>query len=168
MLNKKVEDILNRQIERESYSSNLYLAMAVWAECNGLEGTAKWLYAQSDEERIHMLKFIAYVNERGGRALITAIEQPPAEYESVKKVFEKVLQHEQFVTASINEIVEVCLAEKDFTTHNWIQYFVTEQIEEEASVSAINDKLKLLGDHNLYMFDRDIMGMRSQESDTEE
>lgn len=167
MLNKKVEDILNRQIERESYSSNLYLAMAVWAECNGLEGTAKWLYAQSDEERIHMLKFIAYVNERGGRALITAIEQPPAEYANVKEVFEKVLQHEQFVTASINEIVEVCLAEKDFTTHNWIQYFVTEQIEEEASVSAINDKLKLLGDHNLYMFDRDIMGMRS-EGDTAE
>jgi len=162
MLNKKVEDILNRQIERESYSSNLYLAMAVWAECNGLEGTAKWLYAQADEERMHMLKFIAYVNERGGRSTITAIEEPPAEYTDVIEVFDKVLKHEQFVTASINEIVEVCLEEKDFTTHNWIQYFVTEQIEEEASVSAINDKLKLLGSHNLYMFDRDILGMRSE------
>ncbi|NPA38099.1 MAG: ferritin [Chlorobi bacterium] len=162
MLNKKVEDILNRQIEREAYSSNLYLAMAVWAECNGLEGTAKWLYAQSDEERMHMLKFIAYVNERGGRSIISAIEQPPSEYKDVKEVFEKVLKHEQFVTASINEIVEVTLNEKDFTTHNWIQFFVTEQIEEEASVSAIMDKLNLLGEHNLYMFDRDIMGMRSE------
>jgi len=161
MLNKKVEDILNRQIERESYSSNLYLAMAVWAECNGLEGTAKWLYAQADEERMHMLKFIAYVNERGGRSIITAIEEPPADYAGVKEVFDKVLKHEQFVTASINEIVEVTLEEKDFTTNNWIQYFVTEQIEEEASVQAIIDKLKLLGEHNLYMFDRDIMGMRS-------
>ncbi len=162
MLNKKVEDILNRQIERESYSSNLYLAMAVWAECNGLEGTAKWLYAQADEERVHMLKFIAYVNERGGRSKITAIEEPPAEYTDVIEVFTKVLEHEQFVSASINEIVEVCLEEKDFTTNNWIQFFVTEQIEEEASVASINDKLKLLGSQNLYMFDRDIMGMRSE------
>ncbi len=161
MLNKKVEEILNRQIEREGYSSHLYLAMAVWAECNGLEGTSKWLYAQADEERMHMLKFIEYVNERGGRALITAIEEPPSEYKNVKEVFNKVLTHEQFVTASINEIVEVTLAEKDFTTHNWIQYFVTEQIEEEASVQSIIDKLNLMGEHNLYMFDRDIMGMRS-------
>jgi len=161
MLNKKVEEILNRQVDREAYSSNLYLAMAVWAEVNGLEGTAKWLYAQADEERMHMLKFISYINERGGRALITAIEQPPSEYKDVKEVFEKVLAHEQFVTASINEIVEATLAEKDFTTHNWIQYFVTEQIEEEASVQSIIDKLKLMGEHNLYMFDRDIMGMRS-------
>ena len=167
MLNKKVEEILNRQVDREAYSSNLYLAMAVWAEVNGLEGTSKWLYAQADEERMHMLKFISYINERGGRAIISAIEQPPAEYKDVKEVFEKVLAHEQFVTASINEIVEVTLAEKDFTTHNWIQYFVTEQIEEEASVQSIIDKLKLLGEHNLYMFDRDILGMRS-EGDSDE
>jgi len=167
MLNKKVEEILNRQIEREAYSSHLYLAMAVWAECNGLEGTSKWLYAQADEERVHMLKFIEYVNERGGRALITAIEEPPSEYKNVKEVFKKVLTHEQFVTASINEIVEVTLAEKDFTTHNWIQYFVTEQIEEEASVQSIIDKLNLMGDHNIYMFDRDIMGMRSESNSGE-
>jgi ferritin len=161
MLNKKVEGILNRQVDREAYSSNLYLAMAVWAEVNGLEGTAKWLYAQSDEERMHMLKFISYINERGGRALITAIEQPPSDFNNVKEVFDKVLAHEQFVTASINEIVEVTLEEKDFTTHNWIQYFVTEQIEEESSVQGIIDKLKLMGNNNLYMFDRDVMGMRS-------
>jgi len=161
MLNKKVEGILNRQVDREAYSSNLYLAMAVWAEVNGLEGTAKWLYAQADEERMHMLKFISYINERGGRALITAIEQPPSDFNNVKEVFDKVLAHEQFITASINEVVEVTLEEKDFTTHNWIQYFVTEQIEEESSVQGIIDKLKLMGNNNLYMFDRDIMGMRS-------
>ncbi|TAJ08130.1 ferritin [Marinilabiliaceae bacterium JC017] len=162
MLNKKVEDILNRQIERESYSSNLYLSMAVWAETNGLEGTSQWLYAQAEEERIHMLKFIKYVNERGGKSVITAIEQPPADFGNVKEVFAQVLEHEQFITGSINEIVGVCLDEKDFTTQNWIQWFVTEQIEEEASVNAINDKIKLLGEQNMYLFDRDIMAMRSQ------
>lgn len=168
MLNKKVEKVLVEQIEKEGYSSNLYLAMASWAESNGLEGTSKWLYAQADEERMHMLKFVAYVNERGGHAIVPAFKQPPVDYKNVREVFEMVYEHEQFVTASINNIVAVCLEEKDFTTHNWIQWFVTEQIEEEASASAIIDKLKLLGDNNLYMFDRDIMGMRGAGGDTAE
>lgn len=162
MLKKKVEEILVNQIEKEAYSSNLYLAMAVWADTNGYEGTANWLYAQAEEERLHMMKFIKYVNERGGKAIIPSIEQPPSDYKDIKAVFAKVYEHEQYVTELISGIVGVCLDEKDFTTHNWIQWFVTEQIEEEASVAAINDKLKLLGDHNLYMFDRDIMGMRGQ------
>ena len=160
MLNKKVEEVLVNQIEKEAYSSNLYLAMAVWADTNGFDGISQWLYAQAEEERLHMMKFIKYVNERGGKAVISAIEQPPAEYTGVKHVFTQVLEHEQYVTELINTIVGVCLEEKDFTTHNWIQWFVTEQIEEEASVQSINDKLRLLGDHNLYMFDRDIMAMR--------
>lgn len=160
MLNKKVEKVLIEQIEKEGYSSNLYLAMASWAESNGFEGISKWLYAQSDEERLHMLKFIAYVNERGGHAIIPAFQQPPVEYKDVLEVFDMVYEHEQYVTASINNIVSVCLDEKDFTTHNWIQWFVTEQIEEEASASAIIDKLKLVGERNMYMFDRDIMSMR--------
>ena len=160
MLNKKVEEVLVNQIEKEVYSSNLYLAMAVWADTNGYEGTASWLYAQAEEERVHMLKFIKYVNERGGKAIIPAIAQPPADFKDIKDVFAQVYEHEQYVTSLINNIVGVCMEEKDFTTNNWIQWFVTEQIEEEASVAAINDKLHLLGDHNLYMFDRDIMGMR--------
>ena len=160
MLNKKVEQVLVIQLEKEAYSSNLYLSMAVWAETNGFEGTAKWFYAQAEEERIHMLKFIKYINERGGVAVISSIEQPPAEFKDIKAVFNKVLEHEEYVTGLINNIVGVCLEEKDFTTQSWVQWFVTEQIEEEASVCAIIDRLKLLGDHNLYLFDRDIMGMR--------
>lgn len=160
MINKKIEEALVNQIEKEAYSSNLYLAMAVWAETNGLEGTAQWFYAQAEEERMHMLKFIKYVNERGGKAVISALEQPPAEYKDVKEAFEKTMEHEQYISASINDIVGICVEEKDYTTQTWMQWFVTEQIEEEASVSAINDKLRLLGEHNLYMFDRDIMGMR--------
>jgi ferritin len=162
MLNKKVEEILNVQVEKEGYSSNLYLAMASWAEANGYEGIAKWLYSQAEEERMHMLKLIAYINERGGKAIIPAFEKPPADFKSVQPMFEEVLKHEQYVTASINEIVAVCSNEKDFTTHNWIQWFVTEQIEEEASAKNILDKLNMLGDGPLYMFDRDIMSLRSE------
>ncbi len=168
MINKKVEKKMVEQVEKEAYSSNLYLAMASWAECNGYEGVSGWLYAQADEERLHMLKMIKYVNERGGKAIIPALEKPPVDYASVQKLFDKVLEHEQYISASINDIVGVCFEEKDFTTQNWLQWFVTEQIEEEASVSAIIDKLKLVGDRNLYMFDRDILSMRGAAADTAE
>jgi len=164
MLNKKVEDICNRQIEREGYSSNLYLAMASWAETNGFGGVAGWLYAQADEERIHMLKFIKYVNERGGKAVIPALKKPAEELKGVEELFKEVLKHEEFITASINEIVALSLEEKDFNTHNFLQWFVTEQVEEEASVRTILDKVRLLGKSNLYLFDRDIMALRTPAS----
>jgi ferritin len=167
MLSKKVEDILNIQVDKEGYSSHLYLAMASWAENQGLGGIAEWLYAQSEEERVHMLKLVRYINERDGKTKIIGLKEPPSEFGSVKKMFDQVLEHEQYITASINEIVQVCIDENDYTTHNWVQWFVTEQIEEEASVRAIIDRLKLAGDH-LYMFDRDIMGMRSEEGDSGE
>lgn len=161
MLNPNVEAILNKQVQKEDYSSQLYLAMASWAENQGYSGVADWLYAQSDEERMHTLKFVKYINERDGVAVIPGIEQPPKEFGSLKELFDAVLKHEQYISASINEIVGVCIDEKDFTTHNWIQWFVQEQIEEEASVKDILDKLQLVGDKNLYMFDRDIIGMRT-------
>ena len=162
MLKNKVEEFLNRQIEREEYSSNLYLSMAVWAETQGFPGVAEWFYSQSDEERMHMLKFVKYVNERGGKALIGAVKQPPAEFGDINSVFDQVLKHEQFISESINELVAICAEEQDFTTQNWLQYFVNEQIEEESSVQLILDKLKLVGENNLYMFDRDIMTLRSE------
>ncbi|MBK8883676.1 MAG: ferritin [Bacteroidales bacterium] len=160
MLNKKIEDICNRQIEREGYSSNLYLAMAIWAETNGFSGVASWMYAQAGEENLHMLKFIKYVNERGGKAVIPAFTKPGSEYNSVEEIFREVLKHEEFVTSSINEIVSLTLAEKDFNTHNFLQWFVMEQVEEEASVRNILDKVRLVGKNNMYEFDRDIMSLR--------
>lgn len=160
MLKKNIEDICNRQVEREGYSSNLYLAMASWAEINGLSGVAGWMYSQSDEERIHMLKFIKYINERGGKAVMPAMKKPPADFKNVEEVFKEVLKHEQFVTASINEIVALTLEEKDFNTHNFLQWFVMEQVEEESSVRIVLDKLRLVGKNNMYEFDRDIMGLR--------
>ena len=162
MLTKKVEDILNVQVDKEGYSSHLYLSMAVWAETEGLGGIADWLYDQAEEERMHMLKIVKYINERDGKACIAALKEPPSSFEGIKRMFEQILEHERFISASINEIVQVCIDEGDHTTHNWIQWFVTEQIEEEASVKAILDKLKLVGEHHMYMFDRDIMGMRGQ------
>lgn len=160
MLPKKVEDILNLQIEKEDYSSQLYLSMASWAENKGYEGVSTWLYAQAEEERVHMLKLVKYVNERDGVATIPGIDAPPVDFSDVFVMFAKVLEHERYISGSINEIVKVCIDENDFTTQNWIQWFVNEQIEEEASVKAIIDKLNLLGKNNLYMFDRDIVGMR--------
>lgn len=161
MLNKKVEDICNRQIEREGYSSNLYLAMASWAETNGFSGVSAWLYAQAEEEKIHMLKFIKYVNERGGKAILPAFKKPPVDFKGVEELFREVLKHEEFITGSINEIVGLTLDEKDFNTHNFLQWFVTEQVEEEASVRTILDKVRLVGKNNMYQFDRDIMGLRT-------
>jgi ferritin len=161
MLNKKVEDICNRQIEREGYSSNLYIAMASWAENSGYSGVASWLYSQADEEKLHMLKFIRYINERGGKAVIPALKKPSSDFKNVEDVFRQVLKHEEFVTASINEIVAVTLEEKDFNTHNFLQWFVMEQVEEESSARTILDKIRLVGKNNMYQFDRDILSLRA-------
>lgn len=160
MLTEKVLAGLNDQIGKEDYSSQLYLSMASWAEFKGYEGISSWLYAQAEEERVHMLRLVRYINERDGHAVVPGIETPPGDFGNVFDMFDKVLAHEKFISGSINEIVAVCIEEKDFTTWNWIQWFVNEQIEEEASARAIIDKLKLVGKENLYLFDRDIMAMR--------
>ena len=157
-MNKRVESALNDQINKEAVSSQYYLSMASWAECNGLNGTAKFMYTHSDEERFHMLKLIKFVNERGGKAIIGAIEKAPTSFKDLESVFEKLLAHEIKVTESINNIVDVCLQEKDYTTHNFIQWYVSEQLEEEALARTIQDKLKLIGGDKggLYLFDRDL------------
>jgi ferritin len=160
MLSKKIEAICNRQIEREGFSSNLYLAMASWAEVNGYSGIAAWMFSQSDEERIHMLKFIKYINERGSKAVMPAFQKPPAEFKNIEEIFTEVLKHEEFITSSINEIVSLTLAEKDFNTHNFLQWFVSEQVEEEASVRIVLDKVRLVGKNSMYEFDRDILSLR--------
>jgi len=164
MVSNKVESALNKQIEFEAVSSQYYLAMASWAETQGLTGVAEFLYAQSDEERQHMLKLIKYVNERGGQALIPAMKQQPQKFKSIHYVFEEVLKHEILVSNEINGMVEICLKEKDYTTHNFLQWYVSEQIEEEALARKILDKLKLIGDDKggMYLFDRDLPSISVQ------
>jgi ferritin len=157
-MNNRVEIALNDQIQKEASSSQFYLAMASWAENNGLNGTAKFMYTHSDEERFHMLKLVKFVNERGGKAIIPAIEQPPKEFNDLVNVFELLLEHEIMVTESINNLVDICLQEKDYTTHNFVQWYVAEQLEEEALARTVLDKLKLIGGDKggMYMFDRDL------------
>ncbi|CAG0926192.1 unnamed protein product, partial [Notodromas monacha] len=135
--------------------------MACWAEVQGLEGVAQFMYAQSDEERVHMLKLIKYVNERGGHAQITALSAPKTTYGTLNEMFEELYAHELFVSQSINELVGVTFEQKDYATHNFIQWYVAEQIEEEAQAKTILDKIKMIGDDKggLYLFDRDIQTM---------
>jgi len=170
MLSTKLSVALNKQIQFEGSSSQYYLAMASWAETQGLNGVASFLFTHSDEERMHMLKLIKFVNERGGHGLVPVLPQPPAIFKSVKAVFEEILKHEIKVTAEINNLVEITLKEKDYTTHNFLQWYVGEQLEEEALARRIVDKLKLIGDDKggLYFFDRDMEGMAAEESKKDE
>lgn len=158
MLSKRIEKALNIQIDLENASSNYYLAMASWAETEGLNGVATFLYRHSDEERAHMLKLIRYVNERGGKAEIPASKKPPKTFDSVQSIFKELLEHEIKVSQEINGVVDTCLNEKDYTTHNFMQWYVSEQIEEEALARGILDKLNLIGNDKggLYLFDRDL------------
>src|SRR6478672_5809376 len=164
MLSPQLSKSLNKQIELEGFSSQYYLAMASWAETQGLNGVSSFLYHHSDEERMHMLKLIKFVNERGGHGIVPNLKQPPNKFRGVKEVFEEILKHEMKVTAEINRLVEITLKEKDYTTHNFLQWYVSEQIEEEALARQVVDKLKLIGDDKggLYFFDRDLEVMARQ------
>ncbi|MES2679198.1 MAG: ferritin [Bacteroidota bacterium] len=161
MLSPAVSKALNKQIELEGFSSQYYLSMASWAETQGLNGVSAFLYHHSDEERMHMLKLVKFVNERGGHGVVPALKQPPTTFKSVKSIFEEILKHEITVTRDINGLVDATLKEKDYTTHNFLQWYVSEQIEEEALARQIVDKLKLIGDDKggLYFFDRDLEAM---------
>lgn len=158
MIKQKVVDALNKQIELEQYSSQLYLAMASWSETNGYESSAKFLYMHSDEERMHMLKFFHYINDRGAQAIVPESKKPKCDYESVQSIYAEILEHEFTVSSAINELVGVCAEEHDFTTQNFLQWFVTEQIEEESLFRNILDKLNLLGNDkaSLFLFEKEI------------
>ncbi|WP_322551286.1 ferritin [Flavobacterium psychraquaticum] len=168
MLTKSIAEALNKQIRIEAESSQIYLAMACWAEVQGLEGVSQFMYAQSNEEREHMLKLVKYVNERGDHAVITDLVAPKTKYGTFKEMFEELYQHELFVSNSINELVHITLTEKDYATHNFLQWYVAEQIEEEAQAKTILDKINLIGEDRggLYLFDRDIQQIAVTSSNT--
>jgi len=153
-----MEKALNAQIRVEAESSQVYLSMACWAEIKGLEGIAQFMYKHSDEERMHMLKLVKFVNERGGHAIISELNAPDTDFGTFQKMFEQLYDHEIFVSKAINELVHVTLAEKDYATHNFLQWYVAEQIEEEALARTILDKINLIGNDKggLYLFDRDV------------
>lgn len=156
MISKKLETAINDQIALEEQSSRIYMAMASWCEAMGLAGAAKFLYLHSDEERMHQLKFIHYLNDRGGHARLQSLPQPQADYTNLEELFEHVLKHEQHVSKKINELVDMCLEEKDHATNSFLQWFVTEQIEEESLVKNILDKIKLVRDSKAANFHIDV------------
>ena len=165
MLSKTIQEALNKQVAMEAASSQAYLAMASWAEIQpGFDGVTDFFYEQSDEERQHMLKLIRYINERGGLGGVPALEQPVITFPSLKKIFSDFLQAEIEVSKAINELVDLALSEKDYSTHNFLQWYVAEQIEEERLARTLNDKLELVGDDKggIYLFDRDIALIRGE------
>ena len=167
MLSKSVQDALNNQVGLEAASSQAYLAMASWADIQpGLQGVTEFFYTQAEEERVHMLKLIKYVNERGGFAVVPALAQPIITFQSLKRVFEEFLRHELGVSESINDIVHLAFQEKEYATHNFLQWYVEEQIEEERLARVLNEKLEMIGEDKsgLYLFDRDILFFRQKES----
>jgi ferritin len=170
MISAKIAKALNQQVLLEAESSQIYLAMASWAEVEGLDGISNFLYKHSDEERLHMLKLVKFINERGGHGVIPALKAPPLKYKGIRELFQDVLNHEIHVSDEINKLVDICLKEKDYTTHNFLQWYVSEQIEEEALARKVMDKLKLIGDDKagMYIFDRDIASLAAAESAGEE
>ncbi|MBL0050227.1 MAG: ferritin [Bacteroidetes bacterium] len=154
-------ELLNRQVSLESESSNVYLAMASWCEVKGYGGIAAFLYHHSDEERMHMLKLVHFINDRGGHALVPAIGKVKHEYKSANEIFESIYSHEKKVTGEINNLVDQCLKEKDYTTHNFLQWYVSEQIEEESLARTLIDKLNMIGNDKsgMYLFDKECQQM---------
>lgn len=162
MLSKKMQEALNTQVQIEAQSSQVYLAMASWAEIQpGIDNVTAFFYRHSDEERMHMLKLIHFINERGGFAVVPALEQPSLTYPSIKHAFKELLNHEIMVSESINNLVDIALSEKDYATHNFLQWYVAEQIEEESLARTLNDKLEMIGDEKsgLYLFDQNILNV---------
>jgi ferritin len=157
MLSKRMEEALNEQINAEFESAYLYLSMATWFEEKNLEGMANWMMIQFKEEQTHALKFYNYVNERGGRVLLKSVKAPETEWKSIIHVFEETLKHERLVSSLINNLVDIAIEEKDHATNAMLQWFVNEQVEEEANADKIINQLKMIGDNpqGIFMLDRE-------------
>ena len=158
MISKKMTKALNQQISLEGYASFLYLSMATWCDQEGLEGCAKFMQRQSAEEREHMLRIFDYMSEVDAFAETPAIAQVPHTFSTPQKMFEMVYAHEQKVTKSIHSLLKIAKAENDYTTENFLQWYITEQREEENLMRSILDKIKLIGKSpmTLYYIDKEV------------
>lgn len=163
MLSPKLTDCLNRQIGLEQYSSNLYMQMSAWCENQGLIGCAGFLRQHAEEENGHMQRLFQYVIDTGGMAQIGAIEAPRSEFKDIKDVFEMTFAHEQAITKAINDLVSTAFAESDFSTFNFLQWYVSEQHEEEGLFKQILDRIRIIGTDGtgLFMIDQEIGKLKS-------
>jgi ferritin len=163
-ISETVQDAINEQIKNELYSAYLYLAMSAHFEAANLPGFANWTRLQANEETEHAMKFYDYLNERGGRVVLHAIDQPPVEWGTPLQVFETILGHEQKVTALIHKLYETALADKDYATQIMLHWFIEEQVEEESNAGQIVEQLRMVQDRpgNLLHLDRQV-GKRQAE-----
>ena len=158
MLSEKMVDALNGQVTKEMYSAYLYMSMSAHSTYIGLKGFANWFMVQYQEEMTHAMKIYDYINSQGAQVKLAAIGEPPTNFISPLDMFEKTLEHEKFVTKSINELVDLSIDEKDHATNIFLQWFVTEQIEEEGNDTEIISELKLISEdgRGLLMIDREL------------
>jgi len=158
MLKEKMEKALNEQINKELYSSYLYLSMCAYAQSLGLPGVANWMKVQAKEELTHANKFFDYIIERNGKVMLSAIENVPVEFGNVIEMFEKTLSHENYVSDSINNLVDIAIEVSDHATRSMLMWYVDEQVEEEANAQAIIDQLKLVEGkgQGLYLIDKEL------------
>ncbi len=158
MFTEKMQKALNGQMNAELYSSYLYLSMNAYFKSVNLDGFANWMYYQAQEELEHAMKFYDFISQRGGRIQLAQIEAPPSKWDSPLAVFESTLAHEQKVTGLIDDLVDIATEERDHATQVFLQWFVSEQVEEEDSVSGVLEQLKLMGEAKggLFMIDREM------------
>ena len=158
MLSKKMVKSINRQINREMYSAYLYLGMASYASSEGLNGVVNWFNVQVQEELSHAQKMYNYLNQQSERVMLEAIEEPPQDFKSITDLFKKTLEHEKIVTGLINNLVDIARVQKDHASEIFLQWFVTEQVEEESNATDILQKLKLMGSdgNGLFMLDSEL------------
>jgi len=160
VLTDRMHKALNDQLQAEFFSAYLYLSMSAYFEDQGLDGMANWMTIQFQEEQSHALKFYHYITERGGKVELQAIEKPKNEWDGALNVFEEALEHEQMISGRINDLADLAIQEKDHATHNMLQWFIAEQVEEEANVESIVGQLQLIGGqgHGIFMIDREMRG----------
>jgi ferritin len=158
MLSKKMTDAVNDQINAELYSAYLYLAISAWCSTAGYKGAAHWFFVQAQEETTHAIRFYNYLLSQGAPAVMDAIDKPPAAFDSLRHAVEETLKHEQGVTARIHKLADLARTEKDHATEIFLQWFVTEQVEEEESVNDVLADLRMAGDQpgGLFMIDREL------------
>ncbi|RLC51464.1 MAG: ferritin [Candidatus Cloacimonadota bacterium] len=158
MISQKLQDAINEQINKELYSEYFYLSMAAYLAALGLDGFANFFKVQVQEERFHAMKFFDFMNERGGRVILKEIKQPKIDFDSPVEIFELAYKHEQFVSKSINELMDVAISENDHAAKSFLNWFVDEQVEEEASMEKILNQLKMIDGkgHGMLMLDREL------------
>jgi len=159
MISEKMKDALNEQVNKEFYSAYMYLAMSAYCESQGLPGISHWMRMQYEEENLHITKMYDYILDQGGRVHLKTIDEPPQEYGTPLDVFEKTLEHEQFVTSCIHKLMDLAHEERDYATQTFLQWYVTEQVEEESNVNDVLAPLRMVGDDKggLMMIDQQLL-----------